>query len=82
MIDPQKKILVIGRAVQETFSLSEWTEIGYLTRTYECTELHSGASSGYPDGNFLGLGVWPIIAPIVAGLSTAILNGPIKVVAT
>lgn len=40
MIDRRKKILVIGRAVQETFSSSEWTEIGYLTGTDEWIDRH------------------------------------------
>ena len=40
MIDRRKKILVIGRPVQETFSSSEWTEIGYLTRTDEWIDRH------------------------------------------
>jgi hypothetical protein len=40
MIDRRQKILVIGRAVQETFSSSEWTEIGYLTGTDEWIDRH------------------------------------------
>lgn len=35
MIDRRRKILVIGRAVQQTFSSSELTEIGYSTGTDE-----------------------------------------------
>lgn len=40
MIERKKKILVLSRAVQETFTSSEWTEIGYLTGTDEWIDSH------------------------------------------
>lgn len=40
MLDRKNKILVLSRAVQETFTSSEWTEIGYLTGMDEWIDGH------------------------------------------
>jgi hypothetical protein len=40
MVDRKKKILAIAQAIQETFTSSEWTEIGYLTGTDEWIDRH------------------------------------------
>lgn len=40
MIERRQKVLIISRAVQATFSSSEWTEIGYLTGTDEWIDRH------------------------------------------
>lgn len=40
MLDRRQKILVLARAIDATFSSSEWTEIGYLTGTDEWIDRH------------------------------------------
>jgi len=40
MLERGKKILVLSRAVQDTFTSSEWTEIGYLTGMDEWIDRH------------------------------------------
>ena len=40
MLDRKRKILTISRAVEASFTSSEWTEIGYLTGTDEWIDRH------------------------------------------
>jgi hypothetical protein len=40
MLERGKNILVLSRAVQDTFTSSEWTEIGYLTGMDEWIDRH------------------------------------------
>lgn len=40
MLGRREKIIELSRAVQATFSYSEWTEIGYLTDTYRWIDSH------------------------------------------
>jgi AbiJ N-terminal domain 5/Abortive infection C-terminus len=40
MLSSQKKTLILARAVEATFSSSEWTEVGYLTETNEWIDRH------------------------------------------
>jgi hypothetical protein len=40
MLDRRQKVLILSRAIEATFSSSEWTEIGYLTGADEWIDRH------------------------------------------
>ncbi len=40
MAERTQQILMLANAIQNTFSTSEWTEIGYITSTDEWIDSH------------------------------------------